>query len=463
MPIRWDAREHFNLGAYVVKWFLILLPVAATIGSGCAFFLWSLNKVTELQWQNPWLLFLLPLAGMLIGWVYHKFGGKAEGGNNLIVEQIHEHGAGVPARMAPLVLFGTLLTHLFGGSAGREGTAVQIGGSVASSFCRWIPPLRGRGMERMLLMAGIAAGFGAVFGTPLTGAIFAMEVLAVGKIGYEALLPCLISSVIGDWTCTAWGIGHTSYHIELSHLPHLSLELVWKVSLASVAFGLASLLFAELAHGLHYSFKKLVPSPALRPALGGCIVIALVYLVGCRDYLGLGVTSPNPEAVTIVSSFSAGGAHTWSWLWKIVFTCVTISSGFKGGEVTPLFFVGAALGNTLAHWLGAPVDLFAGLGFVAVFSGAANTPLACTIMGIELFGHGTPAAGSSYVVYFALACFLSYMFSGHSGIYLSQKIATPKFGPGLSSGMSLRSARELLPSVTQVLARRARDIFKKRE
>jgi H+/Cl- antiporter ClcA len=295
-------------------------------------------------------------------------------------------------------------------------------------------------------MAGVAAGFGAVFGTPLTGAIFAMEVLTLGHMNYEALIPCMIASVFGDWTCTLWGIHHTHYHIALTADPHLNGALMGKVLLASVAFGLAGMLFAEVAHGLSTLFKK-IPWPLLRPVVGACIVIGLTFLLDSQDYLSLGVSSPDPHAVTILSSFTPGGAHAMSWFWKLLFTCVTISCGFKGGEVTPLFFVGAALGNSMARLLGAPVDLFAGLGFVAVFSGAANTPLACAIMGIELFG-------SEYTIYIAAACFVAYLFSGHSGIYLSQRIGTPKHRHA-PSNISLRSARQAHPSVVDWLWKRS--------
>jgi H+/Cl- antiporter ClcA/PII-like signaling protein len=465
MPFRWNPREHLALGAYFIKWVLIASPVGAIIGGSVALFLWGLETVTWWRWKTdtalglPWLLFLLPLAGIGIGWMYHLFGKSVEGGNNLIMEQIHEPGGGVPSRMAPLVLIGTLITHLFGGSAGREGTAIQMGGSIASTVARWC---RFNEIDtRTLLMIGIAGGFGAVFGTPLTGAIFAVEVLAIGLVDFQSMLPCLIASVVGDWTTQRLGIRHTHYDIvAISHLNlvHAGSQLSWlllgKVAVAAVAFGLASVVFAELAHGLHRAFKWAIPRPIFRPALGGVIVIALAFWIG-PDYLGIGVTpDPRfPHQICILSCFQNGGATDWSWWWKILFTAVTLSSGFKGGEVTPLFFIGAALGNVMGRMLNAPVDLFAGLGFIAVFAGATNTPVACTIMGVELFASGHPdLIGSGFIVYAATACFVAYLLSGHSGIYLSQRIGAPKlFSPDLPPDSSLRAARELQPRIGEAL------------
>lgn len=406
---------------HLVVWTALVVPVAVLSGSASALFLWSLDQVTRLRWENPWLLFLLPAAGMAVGWLYHVWGRRAEAGNNLIMEEIHEPGGGVPRRMAPLVLVGTLLTHLFGGSAGREGTAVQMGGSLAGGWaklCRIKPE-----NTRVLLMAGVAAGFGSVFGTPLAGAIFAMEVLVVGRIHYDAVLPVLVASVVGDYVCSVWGVHHTLYHIGFGstatgvHLPDG--PLLAKVVLGAVVFGLVGQLFAESTHALKKAFARWVPFAPLRPAVGGVLIIALVYLVGTRDYLGIGVTSPDAGATTILSAFHTGGATPWSWWWKLVFTVVTLASGFKGGEVTPLFFIGATLGHALAVLLGAPVDLFAGLGFIAVFAGATNTPLACTVLGLELFG-------AQHAVYFAIACFIAYLFSGRSGIYAAQRPGSAK-------------------------------------
>jgi H+/Cl- antiporter ClcA len=416
--------EQPAITSHLLKWTLLVLPVSFFAGSIVALFLWLLDKVTLLRWQHSWLLYLLPLAGILIYFLYKKIGKNSEAGNNLIMDEIHEPGGGVPARMAPLVLLTTLITHLFGGSAGREGTAVQIGGSFAALMARTLklsaPDVR------ILLMTGIAAGFGAVFGTPVTGAIFALEVLAIGTIRYDALVPCLIAGILADITCTAWGIQHTHYHIHIAEVAttlvsfiHIDFMLLGKVIAAGVAFGLAGYLFSQMQHTIKNYSNQYITHKWLIPAIGGILIILLCYVAGTKDYTGLGVTAYEPNGISIVSSFNPGGANTWSWLWKIVFTAITLGMGFKGGEVTPLFFIGAALGNTIASVTGAPVDLFAGLGFIAVFAGATNTPIACTIMGVELFG-------GEHILYYAVACFTAYYFSGHSGIYAAQRLAVSK-------------------------------------
>ena len=402
-----------------LKWLVVLIPMALAVGSASAFFLWMLDAVTVFRFSNPWMLWFLPLGGLIVGLLYHHYGKSANGGNNLLIDEIHQPAAGVPRRMAPLILLGTLVTHLFGGSAGREGTAVQMGGSIAGSFARVLK--LDEASVRILLMAGVAAGFGSIFGTPIAGAVFALEVLVIGRLQYDALVPCFIASVVADWTCHSWGVGHTQYHVAVTSAGfHLELWLMGKVILAAVAFGFASLLFSESSHRLGAVFKRFIPRAELRPVVGGLLVIGLFFLAGTPDYFGLGVLGNRPGAITLPAMFSSMEIPASAWLWKLVFTVVTLSAGFKGGEVTPLFFIGAALGNALALALGAPVDLFAAIGFVAIFAGATNTPLASTILGVELFGAGN-------VIYIATACIVAYRFSGHSGIYSAQRLAISKF------------------------------------
>lgn len=430
------VRDRHDHALSVLRWLALLVPMAAAVGSLCAAFLWSLDIATRTRFAHPWLLFLLPVGGFAVGLLYHLFGRSVEGGNNLIVEQVHEPGGGVPLRMAPLIFLGTVVTHLFGGSAGREGTAVQLGGSLASAFATMFR--LDAESTRIILMAGIAAGFGAVFGTPLAGAVFALEVLAVGRVEYRALVPVLIAAIVGDWTCHQWGIHHGLYHIDYLQraVGPIAVDpvLLLEAGVAGVAFGLVGLLFSELSHGFGDFVKRHVRFGPLRPFLGGLAVIALVYLLGTRDYLGLGVWAPDASTPTI-AGFFAPGPDYWSWALKLLFTVVTLGTGFKGGEVTPLFFIGAALGNALAPMFGVSTGLFAAIGFVALFAGAANTPLACTFMGIELFG-------AAYAVPIAVACFVAYLCSGHNGIYLSQRVAVPKVPAAhLTPDATLRDAR----------------------
>lgn len=426
-------------------WAVLVPPVALAAGTASAWFLWSLEVVTRLRFEHLWLLGFLPLAGIAIVWSYHRFGGSAERGNDLIIEEMHQPGGGVPLRMTPLVLAGTLLTHLTGGSAGREGTAVQMGGSLADTFCRLVRvPAAHR---KTLLMAGVAAGFGSVFGTPLAGAIFAIEVLVIGRLRSDALIPCLLASLLGSATCDAWnsvsGIHHTRYAITDPLLTtdiiwgHLSLVNLGRAALIGLAAGWCARFFSQTTHWISTASRRWIPTYWLRPVVGGTLVLFMAWLLGTHAYLGLGTWSANPGDVTLVSLFHAGGGTPWSWWWKLIFTAATLGFGFKGGEVTPLFFIGAGLGYTLAGVLGLPIDVAARLGFVAVFAGATNTPLACIVMGAELFG-------GEYTLLFVVACFISYYGSGHSGIYAAQRIDTRKHGRG-PVGVTLAQNRRHKP------------------
>ncbi|AZK49111.1 voltage-gated chloride channel family protein [Paenibacillus lentus] len=391
-----------------LKWVILGSMVGLLTGSASAIFLISLDAVT--QWQNaqPWMLWLLPIGGALVSYVYMKWGKRSIQGNNLILEQIQSGDERIPLRMAPLVLFGTLATHLLGGSAGREGTAVQMGGSLADGISRIIK--LDTVDRRILLMCGVSGGFGSVFGTPLAGAMFGLEVAVLGLISYRALVPCFAASFVGHLVATElWGVQHHIY--DIGQIPVLSGIVLLKVMIASILFGLTSFMFSELTHFLKRAFTRVFANPVLKSAVGGCLIIVMVYLTGTREYLGLGLP-------LISNSFDQDVAP-FAFLGKLLFTSVTLGSGFQGGEVTPLFAIGASLGHTLSGWLHLNAPFLAALGFIAVFCGAANTPIACFIMGIELFG-------SEGALYLFLACLVSYVFSGHSGIYSSQQIGVSK-------------------------------------
>lgn len=399
---------------YLGKWTFIAALVALASGSASALFLWALDWATSTRNSHYWLIWLLPLAGWVVSWVYLKVGTQVEAGNNLLIDEIHDPRKVVPLRMAPLVLVATVISHLFGASVGREGTAVQMGGSLADQLTHLF---RLRHEERrIVLMAGISAGFASVFGTPLAGAIFALEVLAIGRLRYDAIFPCMLSAILADQIGMAWGIHHS--HYAAGAIVALGPWSLLAVLLAGLVFGLTAWLFASAAHALSALLKRLMPYAPLRTLAGGVVLVLAVAALGQR-YIGLGIP-------VMLEAFQ----HPLPW-WdsagKLVFTLTSLGSGFKGGEVTPLFFIGATLGNALAPLLHLPFGMLAALGFVAVFAGAANTPLASTVMAIELFG---PQIGP----YAALACVMAYLCSGHSGIYKAQTVAVHKHRIGPSDG-----------------------------
>ena len=400
-----------------VQEFPVWIPLASVAGvlggSASALLLVSLEWATKTREAHRWLIALLPVAGLAVGCMYHFFGRAVEAGNNLILEEIHAEveapRATIPFRMTPFILIGTFLTHLFGGSAGREGTAIQTGASLADQVGK--PLGLSPRQRRILLMAGISAGFASVFGTPLAGFVFGLEVLSIGSVTYEAILPCLLAAFVGDLTCRAWGIQHTVYAV--AGVPAMSVRGLGYAAAAGVAFGLAAMLFSRLTHAIGAEFKRRIAWPPLRPLVGGAVVAAAVFGFHADRYIGLGIP-------TIVAAFHEP-LPGYVWLLKILFTAVTLGAAFKGGEVTPLFYVGATLGNALAWILPLPPSLLAGMGFAAVFAGAANTPISSAFLAVELFG---AEAGA----YAAIACVLSYLCSGHAGIYRAQRVGMGKHG-----------------------------------
>ncbi len=403
---RVDAVEHLRLAAHLLRW--VGLGAASGVLAGLASyaFLEALDRVTEVRLDDPWLVWLLPLVGVLIGIVYHRLGGRAGAGSALLLEEIHEPTAWVPRRMAPLVFAGAVTSHLVGASVGREGAALQMSGSLTDLLSRRLrlaPADR-----RLLLIAALAGGFGAMFGVPLAGAVFALEVQAVGRVRYEALVPALAASIVGD--LVVGGLGR--HHDALAQVD-LAVDglLLAKVALAGLAFGLTATAFTALTHLIKSAVTRSIAWPPGRLAVGGLATLALMALVG-RDYLGL--------SLPLVDSALAGHTPaTGAFALKLVFTAIALGCGFPGGEVTPLFVIGGTLGGALAGPLGIDGPALAAVGFVAVFAGAANTPLACTIMGAELFGSGA-------VVAMAVGCVMAYVVAPHQGIYPTQRIDTAK-------------------------------------
>jgi H+/Cl- antiporter ClcA len=412
-----------------LQWLVTGALVGVVCGIASAVFLWLLDVATDVRNQHLSLVYLLPLSGLIIGFLYDRWGRPifVRGGNNLIIDTVHEDSPQIPVRMAPMVLLGTVLTHLFGGSAGREGTAVQMGASLADVVShRFRLNTEAR---RELLAAGIAGGFGSVFGTPIAGTLFGLEVVCVGRMEYHALLPALVSAVVGDLVTRGLGIVHTAYpHPGMLPLGPLLLGK-WIVFGAAVA--LVSVAFVEIVHLFKKHLERWVPRLPLRMLLGGALVVALWKLIGTSDYLGLGVPM-------IVRAFT-DPIPSYAFAAKLLFTAVTLSAGFLGGEVTPLFFVGATLGATLGRLLGLPIDLAAGVGLAAVFGAAANTPIALSIMAVELLG-------GAVLPHVAIVTVVAYLLTGHRGIYPAQRIARLKHGgPLLQRLVPLRELEDEAP------------------
>ncbi len=366
-----------------------------------------LDFVTDYRQSNFNIIFLLPIAGLLIGFVFDKWGQKISAGNNLIIENVLNPTEKIPLKMTPFIIFATIITHLFGGSAGREGTAVQMGASIADQFTNLFNFSKKN--RKIVLILGMSAGFSSVFGTPFAGAIFGLEVSKLGKIKYNAIFPAFITAIFADYITKLAGGTHT--HYTIGFIPEIDIKFTLLSILAGIFFGLASMCFSKSTRAIGKFAKNKISKPMLRPFLGGIIIIVLTLIFPTTKYLGLGVD-------TIVESFSVQ-QDFWVFAVKILFTAITLGFGFKGGEVTPLFFIGATMGSALSFFIDLPMGLLAGMGFVAVFAGASNTPLACSIMAIELFGAGC----APYVV---IACVTAFLISGHTGIYSSQIIGTAK-------------------------------------
>jgi H+/Cl- antiporter ClcA len=400
--------EPLGRARHVARWVALAVVVGVLSGLLSAAFLESLDWATNTRNSNNWLVFTLPVAGLIVGGLYHYVGRGLERGTNLIIDQIHSHSQWVPFRLTPLIFGASVISHVAGGSTGREGAALQFAAGVTDPISKKLklPPAD----RSLMLITAIAGGFGSVFGVPVTGAVFALEVQRVGRVRYDALVPAFVASFIGDAVVRGLGVHHTHYPL----FP--SVNWNWATGGRVAAFGLiaglVALLFVQLTHTVKKISAKYISWYPARPLVGGIILAVLVLACGWRDHQGLSI----PLALEAMNGSAAG-----QWGTKLLLTSLTIGSGFVGGEFIPLFVIGALAGASYAHITGANVALFAMVGAVAVLAGATNAPLACTLLGIELFG-------GNGIVLFAVACAAAYATSGHTGIYHAQPVSAHKSG-----------------------------------
>jgi len=391
---------------YLLKWVVISLLVACIVGSATAWFLMALDFVTTWRSHHIWIVNFLPLIGLAIGLAYHYYGAETKKGNNLILEAHQSTDTlvkPIPLLMAPLIFISTLLTHLAGGSAGREGTAVQMGGAIADQFTNLFK--LNAAERKTVLIIGVSAGFAAVFGTPWAAAIFALEIMSFKKIKIENIIPSFATAFGAHYICLTWQVKHTIYSIPL--IPAISFSnFTWSI-LAGLIFGLTALAFTYSNKLFESLFSKIKFAP-LRPFVGGIFIALFIVLANSTKYIGLGIPS--------ISNAFVSPAGNFDFAIKLLLTSLTLSAGFKGGEVTPLFFIGATLGSILIWFIPLPMALLAGMGFVAVFAGATHCALASIVMGVEIFGL---QAG----LYIGIASIVAYFSSGIHGIY-SAKLKT---------------------------------------
>ena len=390
----------------VLQWCVYAVVVGVVCGTIAAAFGMVIDAATAARQKYDWLVWLMPVAGLAIVGIYHLSGITKPMGTNRVLLAVKEE-EGVAIRMAPLIYISSMLTHLTGGSSGREGAALQIGGSVANFIGRQFK-LSHLDL-RTITMCGMAAGFSGLFGTPLAAGIFAMEI-ADGTLHYAVLLPCMLSSIVARVTAEKFGIQAAAFTV--TGYPDLTLHSVLAVLVFGVMCALLSILFVEVLHCIDWTYAQYLKNPYLRIAVAGLIMAAGTTLLGTRDYNGAGTE--------VIVRALAGEARPEAFLLKILFTALTLEAGFKGGEIVPTFFIGATFGCTFAPLIGLDPSFAAALGMTALFCGVTNCPIASMLLSFELFG-------GQGLVLFALCCSMSYMLSGHFSLYTAQRLEQDKF------------------------------------
>lgn len=402
--VRSVADHVFEYIRTVFKWLVVATVTGLVGGAVGSLFHHGVDYATQLRMLCPWLLYLLPAAGVLITAFYRWM--HTQGiGTNAVIDAVHQ-GYDIPIRLIPAIFFGTILTHLCGGSAGREGAALQIGGDLGEHIARMFR-LNDKD-TRLGTLCGMSALFSALFGTPLAATFFSLEVISVGVLYYAGFIPCITSALVAYWLSLRMGVAPMRFAVSA---PELSAGILIRTAGLAALAALVSILFCEVLHRTERGVEKLTENRYLRAALGGCVIIALTLVLGCRDYNGAGID--------VINAAVAGEAKPLAFLWKILFTAITLSCGFKGGEVVPTLFIGATFGCTAGALLGLPAPFAAAVGMVCLFCSAVNCPIASIILSVELFG----AEG---ILCFAVACAVSYVLSGYRGLYSSQTILYSK-------------------------------------
>ncbi|MFR4581749.1 chloride channel protein [Clostridium cadaveris] len=391
------------------KWVFFSIIIGLIVGIFGTLFHYSIEIATKVRMDNPWIFWFLPVGGILIVFFYSISNMLDDKGTNLLFLSVRSDEK-PSIKTAPLIFVATTLTHLFGGSSGREGAALQLGGSIACGIGQKLK-LDDKDLN-LVIMCGMSAGFSALFRTPLTAALFSIEVISIGVMHYSALVPCALASIIGYSISGFFKVSAPFF--KITGIPVLDILPVIKVIFLASICALVSILFCHAMHVCNKSYKKYIKNPYLRIVAGGFIVIVLTLIVDSNDYLGAGMD--------IIENAINGDASTWSWLLKIIFTALTLGAGFKGGEIVPAFFVGATLGNVVSGLIGLNPSFGAAIGLIALFCGVTNCPITAFILGIEIFGaHGA--------LFFMVASAVSYMLSGYYGLYSEQKIVYSKLKP----------------------------------
>ena len=392
-----------------VKWIIIAAVVGAFVGIVGVFFHICVEKATEIRLEMPWLIWLLPIGGAAVVFLYKKTGMEKDRGTNLVLDAVRSNEP-LNIKTAPLIFVSTVITHLFGGSSGREGAALQIGGSIASYVGTHIK--LDEKDQRIITMCGMAAGFSALFGTPVAAVVFAMEVVSVGVMYYSAIVPCIIASAVGAYIASLFDIAPTSFSV-IGSIPTIELLTIFKVIVLAVLCAAVSMLFCLTLKKTHKLYDK-IPNKTAAAIVGGLAVAILTFIIGTTVYNGAGMD--------VIGRAVAGEAEYEAFILKIIFTALTLGAGFKGGEIVPTLFVGATFGNVAGKLFGLGGSFGAGLGMAALFCGVTNCPLTSLILSIELFG-------TEGLIYYAVACAVSYKLSGYYGLYSAQKIVYSKHRP----------------------------------